>query len=47
MKLETNCLTDWYIDGKLAVNAVECKETWKGFADAVLSYCTPEAVYNF
>ena len=46
MKLETNCLTDWYIGGMLAVNAVECKETWKDFADAVLSYCTPKDTSN-
>ena len=33
-KLETEDTVDWYVDGMLAVNSVECKDSWGNFSDA-------------
>ena len=56
MKLETNCLTDWYIDGMLAVNALNARKLGKillmllyimlYISYYVLSYCTPKYTSN-
>ena len=33
---------DWLVDGMAAVAAVPPRETYKDFADAILSYCKPK-----
>ena len=46
LNLNANSTVDWYVDGMLAVNSIEPEPTWKDFADAVLSYCTPRDKLN-
>ena len=46
LTFETNSPINWFVDCMSALNALEPKPTWKDFADAVLSYCTPNDTLN-